>query len=247
MYINNNPQTLIATRLPNTTTMTTTARLLHDFTTLPQANTKREADNQRYNLITKTLTNNPQANYLTQTWTDQENNTCHNIIALINNPPPTSTILDAHYDIANPHSQNIQDNTASIINLLILAQNPKFTGIITFTDNEEYVDPERSGIKQLLQLPYTGPITTLELTAIGNTIWQENNQYQHCPTINCPLNNATYARHYNRQATCIGLLPEQNINNPWPIWNICHDQDDNQYSIQDMENFQNNLLQLYNN
>lgn len=107
-----------------------------------------------------------------------------------------TTVFSAHHDVANRDSENCQDNTASVCNLLDLAlrlskQQPVNNVLIAFTDAEEIVQPAKSGANRVALKIQAGNfaevkyIYNLELTANGTRYWYS---YQNQP--NVPVNEA---------------------------------------------------------
>lgn len=109
-----------------------------------------------------------------------------------NNPDKNTVIFLAHHDIANSKSENCNDNTASVANLidlcgkLNLIKNTLTNDVcIVFTDAEETVNFSRCGsgylAKQIKEGKYGNVLyaVNLELTAYGDVIWMDfdNNPY----------------------------------------------------------------------
>jgi hypothetical protein len=104
-------------------------------------------------------------------------------------------VFSAHHDIANPNSQNCQDNSASVCNLLHLASKLKQQAfgennntlasrpvIIVFTDKEECggVGARRMSGRLLRgdfgQFEYN---INLELTGLGRSMWIDSENFRH--------------------------------------------------------------------
>lgn len=109
-------------------------------------------------------------------------------------------IFSSHHDVANIESENCQDNSASVCNLIDLSiqltkEQPACNVLIAFTDGEEIdmknVTPYNSGANRLAYKVKAGEfgqvvfIYNLELTANGTHYWYS---YQNQP--NAPINAA---------------------------------------------------------
>lgn len=150
-----------------------------------------------------------------------------------------TVIFTAHHDIANPNSENCQDNTASVCNLIDLCvqlkkyfENGELTKNVTigFTDCEEVGG---RGMNQLIEEINSGlygkredvTIYALELTACGNNFWvsgisKDSEFYNEIKEItgkgelfvvNTPYNESVNARRQDIKACCIGVLDDDNI------------------------------------
>lgn len=149
----------------------------------------------------------------------------------------TCVLFSAHHDIANPNSENCQDNTASVCNLLELCsllyntpkENLKSNVIIAFTDCEEIGG---RGMNRLLEqiennvYDYPESIYALELTANGDKYWiqgceggddslfmdlQENILDGELTVVRTPYNESMNARGEGLEACCIGILSESEL------------------------------------
>ena len=245
--------------------MNRTQELINDFSDLiPETNYEYKSSmldrlimgEKRRALILKSLGQNTRFEIYERKF-EARKRTHANIYVKVGEPEKDLPMIEAHYDIANPDSENMQDNTASVINLLCLADNRSFNGWIAFTDNEELVHLGDSGIRRLVEdirrnaffkgNPPTS-IISLELTGRGQELWGDAISIN-TPNITnkiCPLNNAVFARELGIRATCLGTLPKENLFNPNPIWSICHSVKDNRHgiSVTDMVVFQNKLKTL---
>jgi uncharacterized Zn finger protein (UPF0148 family) len=92
-------------------------------------------------------------------------------------------VFIAHHDINNPHSQNCQDNTASVSNLLELCgrlsktKNLDRNIYVVFTDREEFGGIGARNLSQMINSGKLGEIgiyINLELTGLGTNIWVED-------------------------------------------------------------------------
>lgn len=155
------------------------------------------------------------------------------------NESDETIIFTAHHDIANPNSENCQDNTASVCNLIDLCvqlkkafENGELTKNVTvgFTDCEEVGG---RGMNQLIKEIDNGlygeresvTIYALELTACGNNFWvsgitkdsefyneiKELTKKEEVFVVNTPYNESVNARRYGIKACCIGILDDDNI------------------------------------
>jgi hypothetical protein len=93
-----------------------------------------------------------------------------------------TTVFLAHHDVSNMKSENCQDNTASVSNLLDLCvrlskEKPANNVVIAFVDAEEIVQPAICGAQKLGQNIISGKYgqvkyaVNLELTANGRNYW----------------------------------------------------------------------------
>lgn len=146
----------------------------------------------------------------------------------------TCVLFSAHHDIANPNSENCQDNTASVCNLLELCsllyntpkENLKSNVIIAFTDCEEIGG---RGMNRLLEhiendvYDYPESMYALELTANGDKYWiqgcegeddllfldlQESILDGDLTVVSTPYNESVNARRKGLSACCIGILSD---------------------------------------
>jgi hypothetical protein len=115
-----------------------------------------------------------------------------------------TVIFSSHHDVANKQSENCQDNSASVCNLLDLAiqlhrEQPPCNVVISFTDGEEIQGLHRDLAKGVLITPMNGGsnrmamkikagdfgnvsfIYHLELTANGTHYWYSYQYHQTLP------------------------------------------------------------------
>jgi hypothetical protein len=155
------------------------------------------------------------------------------------NESDETIIFTAHHDIANPNSENCQDNTASVCNLIDLCvqlkkafENGELTKNVTvgFTDCEEVGG---RGMNQLIKEINNGlygiienvTIYALELTACGDNFWvsgitkdsefyneiKKLTEKEEIFIVNTPYNESVNARRSGIKACCIGILNDDNI------------------------------------
>lgn len=128
-------------------------------------------------------------------FSDSTDTTSHRLINIIAEPNPgtpgPAIVFSAHHDVANPRSENCQDNGASVCHLLrlaaLIAENPTESQrtLLVFTDCEEsgakgarrFVKDVKSS-KELNALvhPNHGEISAaliLELTGHGDVYWTD--------------------------------------------------------------------------
>src|ERR1035437_8634935 len=102
-------------------------------------------------------------------------------------------VFSAHHDISNPHSENCQDNTASVCNLLHLCAKLKGQAygesknllesrpvIIVFTDREEAGGVGARRMSQRLLRGDFGKfeyVINLELTGLGTSVWADTENF----------------------------------------------------------------------
>lgn len=164
-----------------------------------------------------------------------------------------TVIFMAHHDIVNRLSQNILDNSGSIINLLHLAlliNNNRYilnkNIIICFNDDEERQNKvgTKNFINKLIEknkidLKRT-TIFCLDVTSIGNCLLYENidnnitsivekNKFVGSKLkIELPNNDAKFIRsEYMLNAICLSLLPENMVDDPESFWGKLHTEKDN--------------------
>jgi hypothetical protein len=161
-------------------------------------------------------------------------------------------IFTAHHDIANPRSENCQDNTASVANLLHLCTKLKAIQnlgllkqriVIGFTDCEE---AGGRGVNQVSKEILAGKygnldcLYALELTACGNELWvaglekkSDNAEKLEAAIggdlnfVRTPYNESVNVRRQGINACCIGILPTTEIEvvnqkSYCETWALCH-------------------------
>jgi hypothetical protein len=168
-------------------------------------------------------------------------------------------ILLAHYDVANPNSDNVLDNTASVSILLALAKRLKNIStrrniVLVFTDAEEICSYTDSGSARLAKLILKGcfgkvsQTINLELTAHGNRYWidgrgklKNNNKFIH---LIAPYSDTSVLKYHGIDSVVIGSLYEDEIAEclkygSCETWNSCHKNTDSidKGNANDMENF----------
>lgn len=180
-------------------------------------------------------------------------------------------VFMAHHDINNIHSENCQDNSASVCNLIELCDRlknepPARTTYIAFTDKEEFGGIGATNLsiminkKQLGEIEY---VINLELTGLGNAIWIDNaynmehsgltplaEKFQqvvgteNLNIVNTPFNDAMVLRRFGIDAICTGILPEAEMKTNKRTWSLCHSNLDtiDKINPQDMQNFVDKLV-----
>lgn len=186
------------------------------------------------------------------------------VVNLIKKDTSNTIILTAHHDVLNINSDNINDNTASIVNLLVFMQkiwkNPE--GItnnimVAFPDCEEYGGVGAQILSQQINNGKYGNVKyvlNLELTAHGKNIWLERtyngttnslsdklvkflgkDNYKTSPI---PFADSTIFQRYSIDSITIGTLPlNADGSYDYSVWSICHRDDDNKYNLEDMQKF----------
>ena len=147
-----------------------------------------------------------------------------------------SIIYIAHHDVFDNNSDNCNDNSASVCNLLQFANELKGKKLdkniyIVFTDCEEFGG---RGAKQLANKINNGDfgvveyVVNLELSALGQFIWventlresslvkklkevQENNQNTYY-SFNVPFNDSVILRKNEIDSICIGTINNEDVN-----------------------------------
>lgn len=178
-----------------------------------------------------------------------------------------TTVFLAHHDVNNKASENCQDNTASVANLLDLCvrlskRKPANNVVVVFTDAEEIVRPDICGSKRLANNIKDGKYgnvkysVNLELTAHGRNYWmsygQENvlskvlrEKMPSIARVHTPYNDAMVLEMNGLPSVCIGSLDDDNIRmakggRGCPTWFLCHrleDTFDTQANEADMDAF----------
>jgi hypothetical protein len=176
----------------------------------------------------------------------------------------------AHHDINNSESENCQDNTASVCNLLHLCellQGKKLNKnvLVAFTDAEEVVSPDNCGAKRLSilsKLGFFGNVTkaiNLELTANGSELWvsclsskklmYEVQTYYKARIVQTPYNDAFVLENNGMESVCIGTLTPNELDRAigrgfCSTWALCHKEEDtfDKARENDMQNFVENVL-----
>jgi hypothetical protein len=184
-----------------------------------------------------------------------------------------TTVFSAHHDVNNVASENCQDNTASVANLLDLCvrlskNKPANNVVVCFNDSEEKVNPMTCGIQRLAQNILKGIygkvkyVVVLELTANGKNYWMsyrnENALSQRIreiqPTthrVGTPYNDSMVIEKYI-PSVCIGSLDDNNLTQTKTrgfcrTWAMCHRMEDtfeSQAGEGDMDLFVNYLESL---
>lgn len=155
-----------------------------------------------------------------------------------------SLIFISHHDVANVNSENCQDNTASIFNLIELCNRLKNKKIdknvfVVFTDCEEFGG---MGAKRLSDKINNGDfgnvlaVVNSELTGLGNCLWVESKSWLGAYLLNkikecqidlvekrTPFNDSFILRLNNITSVCFGILPSLEIRSDYPkTWMLCH-------------------------
>ena len=163
-----------------------------------------------------------------------------------------TNIFSAHHDIANPNSENCQDNTASVCNLIHLCtllnkvpiEELNQNVVIAFTDCEEIGGRGMNKLIQEIKDNKYGTVTSmyaLELTACGNEFWitgtnneslmytnlRDNIGDKTLEIVRTPYNESVNASRNGLPACCIGTLPLSEINiakerGYCGTWGLCH-------------------------
>lgn len=152
-----------------------------------------------------------------------------------------STMFVAHHDIKNVKSDNCADNSASVCNLLQLANELKEKDLkkniyIVFTDGEEFGG---KGAKYLSEKIIKGEfgnvdyIINLEITGRGQNFWAEKQINKNLQTVTTPLldklikfeqdrggvlleysvpfNDSVIFRQYGIDSVCIGIITDDDV------------------------------------
>lgn len=183
-------------------------------------------------------------------------------------------VFSAHHDIANPSSENCQDNTASVCNLIHLCNllkkeegNIAQTVVVAFTDCEEIGG---RGMNKLISEIEDGKygivesMFALELTANGNHIWTSGIDVNSPLTdiieigfekelhfVRTPYNESVNARSVGLPACCIGSLTESEISIALgrgfcDTWGLCHSDKDTFERSANREDMNNFVQGMFN-
>lgn len=188
--------------------------------------------------------------------TDESKRHFVNIVVEIKGTDETkTTVFLAHHDVNNPASENCQDNTASLANLLDLSikltnEKPTNNVVIAFVDAEEIVAPAICGSQRLAQNIKKGKYgqvkyaVNLELTANGRNYWMSyrrtpNILAEHIKTVqpetmrvNTPYNDAFILEGEGVASVCVGSLDNENVAQikqsgfGCKTWSMCHRMED---------------------
>lgn len=196
-----------------------------------------------------------------------------NIELSINVGAENSVIYVAHHDVNNIHSDNCQDNSASVSNLLALAKyfndnKPTDKNVhIVFTDCEEFGG---LGAKQLSKRIVEGAfgnvdyIVNLELTANGTNYWNDSKNFGNDSLLldklnsidtftnaRTPFNDSVVFRSCGFDSVCIGSLTDRDLKQVLgrgycQTWALCHKPNDKfeNANAKDMNKFVELLTKL---
>lgn len=165
-----------------------------------------------------------------------------------------TTVFLAHHDVANMDSENCQDNTASVANLLDLSvrlskNKPANNVVIAFVDAEEIVAPDISGSQRLAQQILKGTYgqvkyaVNLELTANGKNYWMSYHKNDNLLAdairqiqpdthrVRTPYNDAFVLEREGVASVCVGSLNDGNLaqvkrSGYCKTWAMCHRMED---------------------
>ena len=176
----------------------------------------------------------------------------------------------AHHDVARLESENCQDNTASVCNLLHLCgilKDKKLNKnvLVVWTDAEEIVSWTNSGAKRLsvlCNLGFFGKVTkaiNLELTANGTELWAScdasakliyeiQTEYK-ARRVGTPYNDSIIIEDNKIESVCIGILTPSELDIALQrgfcaTWGLCHKMEDtfDKANAEDMKRFVENVL-----
>jgi len=184
-----------------------------------------------------------------------------------------TTVFLAHHDVANKKSENAQDNTASVANLLDLCvrlskNKPVNNVVVAFVDAEEIVAPRICGSQRLAQNILKGKYgnvkyaVNLELSANGQNYWMSymresllsqtiRERQPNTHRVMTPYNDSMVIEREGISSVCIGSLDNANIAQAKRggcfTWSLCHRMEDtfeSQAVESDMDLFVNYLETL---
>jgi hypothetical protein len=186
----------------------------------------------------------------------------------------SSIMYMAHHDVNNINSDNCQDNSASVSNLLALAEHfannkPKKNVHIVFTDCEEFGGKGAERLSQRINEGYFDDVdyvVNLELTANGQNFWADSPNIKDeiaSPLMNkltktemivevrTPFNDSYVLRHNGIDSICIGSLTDNQMKQVLKTgycstWGLCHKADDDFKSAisEDMDKFVELLIKI---
>jgi hypothetical protein len=181
-------------------------------------------------------------------------NSSHKLVNIIAEPNPNATgpaiVFCAHHDVMNIHSENCQDNGASVCNAAMIskAQTESKRVIILFSDSEESgargakrfasKSTKKRGEDIITHDTYgqIAGVINLELTGKGTVVWSdceakkpeielheslENILGRTIPKLSTPPSDAIAFRRYSYPVLCIGILPEDDMKDK-NTWRLCH-------------------------
>jgi hypothetical protein len=176
-----------------------------------------------------------------------------NIELGINIGAENSVIYVAHHDVNNINSDNCQDNSASVSNLLSLAKhfsNNKPTDknvYIVFTDCEEFGGLGAIQLSKRINEGVFGNVeyvVNLELTANGTNFWNDSKNFKNdsllldklnsitkFTSVRTPFNDSVIFRKNNIDSVCIGSLTDKDLKQVLgrgfcQTWALCHKKED---------------------
>jgi hypothetical protein len=183
-----------------------------------------------------------------------------------------SIMFIAHHDVNNVNSDNCQDNTASISNLLSLAYHfianePNKNLYIVFTDCEEFGGKGAKRLAERILDKHYGNVeyvVNLELTANGNNIWSDKYNFKNeskladkiialadVLEVKTPFNDSVILRGRGIDSVCIGTLTDEDMEQVvtkgyCKTWSLCHKYDDTfeNANANDMNKFVKFLIKL---
>ena len=197
-----------------------------------------------------------------------------NITVKIKGQKSTSSVVYlAHHDIVNPDSDNCNDNTASVCNLLALADHytnnqPVKDVYIVFTDGEEiggYGSQRLSDQINRGDLGYVEYAVNLELTAFGKNLLVDGKNFEgesklldltmatfsDAHIVSTPFNDSIILRREGIDSLCLCPVDDNGYGRALEgkvpkSWMVCHsDRDGFEQAIEgDMDNFVGMLTQL---
>jgi len=190
-----------------------------------------------------------------------------NIEVNVTNTNHDNTIVYvAHHDINNPNSENCQDNSASVCNLLSLAESLRGKNVnknvyVVFTDCEEFGGKGATELANRINEGAFGNVeyvVNLELTANGRNLWSDSENFVtesslleklnvegEFTSVKTPFNDSVRLRGNNIDSVCIGTLDDKNLKQVGESgyctdWSMCHkvaDTFERGANADDMDNF----------
>jgi hypothetical protein len=186
----------------------------------------------------------------------------------------STIVFLAHHDVVNVSSENCNDNTASVCNLLHLCgilkeKELKHNVVVAFTDAEEICSHDYSGSARLGELINSDAFgnvlfaINLELTANGGEIYydhydKKSKLSKHLEktadeiyNVQTPFNDSVVLRKRGIDSICIGTLTTKEMlkvvyGGFCPTWGLCHKKEDTfeKANGDEMSDFVNFLVKL---
>lgn len=179
------------------------------------------------------------------------NTTGYNIVI----PGSGNKMVTAHHDIVNPHSDNANDNSCSVINAIALKQlEPSIT--VVLTDGEEFgglgakhlskliADGDYGVVDWILNLELTGRGTDFFIGSGSGVLFDLIKKKFDCIDIRVPFNDSVIFNANGIDSIVINPLPKIDGKFDYSVLNLCHSIEDSVDKINttDMKEFTTDVL-----